>query len=163
MELHCQSCSGFDSGRAEKSFAKGNAQPVLGCNFLKTSLKWQCSIFYSWTPPRRQALKNREASRGGRENILGSLIYFTGNIYRVNQCYYNVWGRLMYQKQFSYSINSSGLCSLLIYSAFQQYITKNMGLCGTGSYSGFKFIGTVRQVKEEENTLIPSIVPFSAS
>lgn len=69
----------------------------------------------------------------------------------------------MYQKQFSYSINSSGLCSLLIYSAFQQYITKNMGLCGTGSYSGFKFIGTVRQVKEEENMLIPSIVPFSAS
>lgn len=34
-----------------------------------------------------------------------------------------------------------------------------MGLCGTGSYSGFKFIRTMRQVKEEENMLMPSIVP----
>lgn len=65
----------------------------------------------------------------------------------------------MYQNQFSYTSNSSGLCSLLIYSAFQQYITKNMGLCGTGSCSGFRFIRTMRQVKEEENMLIPSTVP----
>lgn len=88
-----------------------------------------------------------------------TLIYFTRKVYRVNQCYYNVWGWLVYQNQFSYSSNSSGLCSLLIYSAFQQYITKNVGLCGTGSYSGFKFIRTMRQVKEEEKMLIPSIVP----
>lgn len=66
----------------------------------------------------------------------------------------------MYQKQLSYSSNSSELCVLLIYSAFQQYITKNMGLCGTGSYSGFKFIRMMKQVKEEENMFIPSNVPI---
>ena len=69
----------------------------------------------------------------------------------------------MYQKQFSYSSYSSELCGLLIYSAFQQYITKNMCLCGIGSYTGIKFIPTMKQVKEEENTFIPSNVPISTS
>lgn len=69
----------------------------------------------------------------------------------------------MYEKQFSYSCNSSELCGLLIYSAFQQYITKNMGLCGTGSCSGFKFIRTMKSVKEEENMFIPSNIPISTS
>lgn len=67
--------------------------------------------------------------------------------------YIRCW--FVYQNQFSSKI--SGLCSLLIYSAFQQYITKNMGPCG--SYSGFKFIRTMGQVKEGENMLIPSFIP----
>lgn len=34
---------------------------------------------------------------------------------------------------------------------------KNVGLRGVGPYSGFKIIRTMKQVKEEENTFIPSI------
>lgn len=69
----------------------------------------------------------------------------------------------MYQKQFSYSGNSSELCGLLIYSAFQQYITKNMGLCGAGLYSDFKFIRPMEQAKQEANKFIPSDIPISIS
>lgn len=110
MELHCQSCSDFDSGRAEKSFAKG------------------CWAATSW----RSVTSGSAASftlEPFLEDRLWTLIYFTSNVYRVNQCYHNVWGWLVYQNQFSYSRNSSGLCSLFIYFAFQPYITKNMGLC----------------------------------
>lgn len=38
----------------------------------------------------------------------------------------------MCQKQFSYNSNSSEFCGLLIYSAFQQYITKNWACVALG-------------------------------
>lgn len=63
----------------------------------------------------------------------------------------------MCQKQFSYSSNSSELWGLLISSILKQYIMKNVGLRGVGPYPGFKIIRTMKQVKEEENTFIPSI------
>lgn len=69
----------------------------------------------------------------------------------------------MCQKQFSYSSNSSELCGLLIYSILKQYITKNVGLCGIGPYPAFKIIRTMKQVKEEENTFIPSNIPPATS
>lgn len=63
----------------------------------------------------------------------------------------------MCQKQFSYSSNQSKLCGLLIYTVLKQYIMKNVGLHGVGPYPVFKIIRTMKQVKEEENTFIPSI------